>query len=145
MKLSTGLRNYMMATGAFKGAMDGSVIQIYSGSAPTSPDDAVPGTAVLLCTVSVNGDGTGLTFAQGGSAGLLVKTPAEAWQGTNLAGGTASWFRMVAPADTGAASTTAVRVQGSVAQAGADMNFTSVALAAGAVQTVDYFSVVLPE
>jgi hypothetical protein len=49
-KLSTGLRNYMLATGSLRKAFENGVLKIYSGSAPTSADDAENG--VLLCTIS---------------------------------------------------------------------------------------------
>lgn len=142
--ISTGLRNHLMTAGSFKGGLDGSVINIYSGTAPASPDDAVPGASTLLCTVSVGGAGTGVTFEASATAGLLLKSAGEQWQGTNAAGGTATWFRLVKVADDGSASTTALRLQGSVSFAGADLNITNTALVSGAVQTVDYFSVLMP-
>ena len=145
MKLSTGLRDYMMATGAFKTGMDGSYVNIYSGTAPASPDDAIPGGATLLCTVSVGGTATGVTFEATATAGLLVKAAGETWEGTNLADGTATWFRLAPTADAGASSPTALRVQGSVGQAGADLNITNTSLTTGAVQSVDYFSILKPE
>lgn len=144
MKISTGLRKYMMETGSFKAGMDGSYIKLYSGTAPASPDDAVPAGATLLCTVSVDGGATGGTFEASATAGLLVKAAGESWQGSNSATGTATWFRLAPTADAGDASTTAIRAQGTVAQAGADLNITNPSLVSGAVQTVDYFSVLLP-
>lgn len=142
--ISTGLRNHLMTAGSFKGGLDGSVINIYSGSAPGSPDDAVPSAATLLCTVSVNGDGTGVTFEASATPGLLLKAAAEQWQGANSATDTATWFRLVKVADDGSASTTALRLQGTVALNGADLNLTTTALVSGATQTVDYFSVLMP-
>lgn len=143
-QISTGLRNHLMTAGSFKGGLDGSLINIYSGTAPASADDAVPAGATLLCTVSVNGAGTGVTFEASASAGLLLKAAAEQWQGANVATGTAAWFRLVKTADTGVASTTALRLQGSVALAGGDLNITNTSLVSGATQTVDYFSVLMP-
>ena len=145
MKLSTGLRDYMMATGSFKAGMDGSYVKIYSGTAPASPDDAIPSGSTLLTTVSVGGTATGVTFEATATAGLLVKAAGETWEGTNLADGTATWFRLAPTADAGAASATALRVQGSVGQAGADLNITNTSLTTNAVQSVDYFSILKPE
>jgi len=144
MKISSGLRDYLVGTGSFKAGLDGSYLKVYSGTPPTSPDDAVPTGATLLCTVSVDASATGVTFEASATAGLLLKAAAEAWEGTNAATGTATWFRLAPTADTGAASTSALRVQGTVAQAGADLNITSTALTSGATQTVDYFSVLMP-
>lgn len=144
MRISTGLRNYLLSQGSLKGAVDGSVIRIYTGTAPTTADEAVPGTAALLCEISVNGAGTGVTLDTAAAGGLITKAPGESWEGVNSAAGTAAWFRMVKPADVGDASTTATRIQGTVAVAGADLNLSSVSLANGATQTVDYFSVLMP-
>jgi hypothetical protein len=49
-KLSTGLRNYMLGMGSLRKAFENGVLKIYSGSAPTSADDAETG--VLLCAIS---------------------------------------------------------------------------------------------
>jgi uncharacterized protein YndB with AHSA1/START domain len=144
MILSAALQNYMMSTGSFKGGMDGSYLKIYSGTAPASPNDAVPGGSTLLCVVSVDGTATGVTFEATATPGLLVKAAAEPWEGTNEADGTATWFRLAPTADVGDASTTALRLQGSVGQAGADLNITSTSLTSGAVQSVDYFSILKP-
>lgn len=142
--ISTGLRNHLMLSGSFKGGLDGSIINIYSGTAPANPDDAVPSAATLLCTISVDGAGTGVTFEASATPGLLLKAAGEQWQGSNAANGTATWFRLVKTADDGSASTTALRLQGSVAIGGADLNLTNTSLVAAAVQTVDYFSVLMP-
>lgn len=142
--ISTGLRNHLMTAGSFKGGLDGSLVKIYSGTAPANPDDAIPAGATLLCVVSVGGDGTGVTFEASANSGLLLKAAAEQWEGANVATDTATWFRLVKTADDGSASATALRLQGSVGLAGADLNITNTALVSGATQTVDYFSVLMP-
>lgn len=145
MRLSTGLRNHILASGSFKNGLDGGVIRIYSGTPPATADDAVPAASTLLCTLTVDGDGsTGLNFDTAAAAGLLQKATSEVWQGTNVATGNAAWFRFEPQADGGGQSTTALRLQGTVGVAGADLNISSVALTTGAVQTVDFFSVLLP-
>ena len=144
MKISSGLRDYLMETGSFKAGMDGSYLKIYSGTAPASPDDAVPGGATLLCTVSVSGGATGVTLEASATAGQLLKAAGESWEGVNAATGTATWFRLAPTADAADASTSALRVQGTVAQSGADLNITNTSLTSGATQTVDYFSVLMP-
>lgn len=52
---STGLRNKLLDTGSFRSIMDRCLINIYSGSRPSSANDAVPGSSVLLAIISVNG------------------------------------------------------------------------------------------
>lgn len=145
MKLSTALRNHMLDSGSFAGALNGGVIKIYDGTAPASPDDAVPGTANLLVTLTEGGNaGVGLNFETSASGGAILKDSAESWEGTVDASGTASWFRFVPQNDDGSASTTYKRIQGSVGQVNADMNLSSTSLSSGANQTIDFFSVSLP-
>ena len=144
MQISSGLRNHLMAVGSFKDALDGAYLKIYSGTPPATADAAIPAGATLLCTVTVDAGPTGLTFEASTTTGLLLKAGAESWEGVNVADGTAAWFRMAPPADAGDLSTTAIRVQGSAAQAGADLNLTNPELLTGATQTVDYFSVLMP-
>lgn len=142
-KLSTGLRNGLLAVGSLKELLDTGKIKIYAGSVPASADDALGG-ATLLCTISNGGGATGLTLASAASAGVLTKTLAEVWSGTNVAGGTATFFRWEMGGDDGSASTSAIRLQGSVGVAGADMNLSSVNLTNGAPQALDYFTVAMP-
>jgi hypothetical protein len=50
-KFSTYLRNFMMGEGSFRKAFEDSIIKIYQGTVPSSPDDEATG--VLLATISV--------------------------------------------------------------------------------------------
>lgn len=142
LKLSTGLRNAVLDATALKEALDGGLIKIYSGAEPASANDAVTGT--LLCTISVNSTGTGITFEDDPVDGVLSKKSSEVWSGVNAATGTAGYFRHVAAGDDGTSSTTQRRLQGRVAVAGAELNLSSVALTSGATQTIDYYSIVQP-
>lgn len=66
-------------------------------------------------------------------AGVLSKVTADTWSGNGLVAGTAGWFRVREGGDSGGgASTTAMRVDGSVATTGADMNLGSLAVTSGA-------------
>jgi len=143
MRLSTGLRSFLVSSGSLKGALDGCVIRLYSGTIPTSADDSKPAGADLLCTVSVDNTGGGITF-EAGTGGTLLKSPAEVWTGDVAANGEATWFRIVTPADADDSSTTAVRLQGSVASAGADMQITDPNLVTGEPQRIDYMSIAVP-
>lgn len=143
MKASTGLRNHMLASGSLKGALDGGEIRIYAGTVPATADAAI-GSATLLCTITLEGGATGITFAAAAADGVLQKNASEEWSGTNADSGTATFFRHVIDSDDGSASTTALRIQGTVNTVGADLNLSSTSLVAAAEQTIDYYSVAIP-
>jgi len=50
LKLSTGLRNFLLAEGSLRKAFEDGIINLYSGAAPASADDAPTG--VLLCKLT---------------------------------------------------------------------------------------------
>ena len=139
-KYSTGFRNAVCDTGSIKGTFDGGFIKVYAaGSVPADADAAHGGT--LLVTYSVNGDGvTGLALEAAAIDGTITKNLAAAWQGTAVATGTALFFRYERSGDAGGASTTAVRIQGTVGGAGADLFMASTAITAATSYALDYFS-----
>lgn len=145
---STGLRNAMLVTGSLKASLDGGEIRIYSGTAPDDADQNVNqnGTPTLLVTISLDGAGSGgLNLDTTANNGVVLKDPGQVWQGTNVANGTASFYRHVAnTADDGATSTTAVRIQGDIDVAGSDMNLSNTNLTLGATQTINFYSLNLP-
>jgi hypothetical protein len=49
-KLSTGLRNFMLDEGSFRKAFEDSLIKIYSGTAPAEADDIATGTLLVTFT-----------------------------------------------------------------------------------------------
>lgn len=136
-KESTGLRNKNLDTGSIKSILNLGFIKIYSGAAPATADAAVTGT--LLCTISNNSTGTGLTFDTAAADGAISKNAAETWSGVNAATGTAGYYRFVAPGDDGTSSTTQARLQGEIGTAGKELNLSSVSLTSGATQTIDYY------
>lgn len=141
-KKSTGLATYLAVTGSIMAALNGKFIYIYSGAEPVSADDALSGNT-LLATISVGDNGTtGLTFSSTvATGGVLVKTSSEAWSSTVAATGTANFYRMAAAEPT-AASTTDVRMQGSVGTTVLnDLVLTSAALTAGNTQNIDQFQI----
>lgn len=139
---STGLRNAALA--AWKTALDHGFLKIYGGTVPATADAAL-GAATLLCTISVNSTGTGITLAATPVAGVLQKNGSEIWSGVNAATGTASFYRFVAAADSGAASTTEPRIQGTVGVTGEGLNLTmGTALAATVTTTIDSFATEVP-
>jgi hypothetical protein len=143
LKMSTALRDAMLDTGSFKSLMDGCFLKQYSGATPADADAAL-GSAVLLCTFTVNGDGTtGLSFAATASGGAITKA-AQVWSGTNAASGTVSFWRLVKTGDTGASSTTERRVQGAAGVSGTDLIMTSLTVVGGAPNSVDFATFALP-
>lgn len=140
---STGLRNGLLITGSFRTLLSGTgEIRIYAGPVPASADAATTG-ATLLVTIRKNGTDP-ITFSATATDGVLPKTVGEAWSGVNAATGSPSFYRLVLTADDNAASTTAVRLQDTVATAGAGINLTAASLTSGATQTLDYYTVALP-
>jgi len=143
-KVSTGLRNGMLAAGTLRSLLSLGFIKIYNGPVPATADAALAAGNTLLCTISNGGSATGLTMAAAAVNGVLEKNADEPWSGTNVSGGIATFYRHVAPGDTGVDSPTQVRVQGGIGKLGADMNLTETTLSNGAVQTVDFYSLSLP-
>jgi hypothetical protein len=151
-KLSTGMRNHLMATDDFAAGVNGGLIKIYGS--PTSQAaadalipataDAALGSATLLCIVSVSGGGTGLNMDTTPSSGVLTKASAEAWYGTNVASGYSSFYRFAPIADDGTLSTTAKRCQGTVGILGTDLIVASAYLTLGQQQRIDSYAIGIP-
>lgn len=140
-KKSTGLATYLAVTGSIKDALDGSFIWAYSGTEPANADVALSGNT-LLTKISVGGDDvTGLTFDGTPDAGVLKKTAAEAWKGTNQDDGIATFYRM-AENEPNDASTTELRLQGNIGTSVLnDLVLTSAMLVSGNEQTIDQFQI----
>ena len=144
LKYSTALREGLAVTGPLRTLINNCVVRIYSGAVPVNADAAL-GSAILLNEISAGGVGTPLTFEAAAPGGLLRKTVAENWTGNNIAGGTPTFFRLVLPADTGAASTTEVRIQGSAGALGSDLVITELPLVESAPQSFELFQLAIPE
>lgn len=143
-KKSTGLANYIGATGSIKAALDGGFLYLFSGPVPAAADDAVDASCVQLVKISVGGDGTtGLTFDGTPSGGVLSKTASESWSGTISATGTATFFRFCeAGDDPTTASTTAKRIQGTVGTTvSSDAVLNSADLTSGNAQDIKLFQI----
>lgn len=147
-RLSTGLRNAMVGSTGFTGALASGVIEIRSGTQPASADAAATG--VLLGIVTVDG----AAFTPGSPAnGLVFSAPVDGrvtknldnWRFTGLATGTAGWFRHVGNAlDSGGSSTTLPRMDGSIGTSGADMNLSNISIQDSVPATVDVYSFTIP-
>lgn len=142
-QLSSGLRDHMLITGSFKSGLDGGLLKIYAGAVPATADADSSGLTVL-CTISLDATGTGITFGSTVTAGVLTKNTGEIWRGLIATTGTATFFRFMAVGDTGTLSTTNKRVQGTVNVVGADINFSSISFVSGNYKIIDSLNVTLP-
>lgn len=140
LKASTSIRNKMLVTGSLKSILDGGFIKIYSGAVPADADAAIL-SAQLLCTIS--DDGAGLIMNPVAAGGAMTKAN-DVWSGTNVLGGTATFWRFVKTGDTGTSTTIEDRLQGLAATSGSELVMTSINLSLNAPQNIDYFSIALP-
>lgn len=136
--------------GSISNLFQNAVIDVYSGTQPTTADLTETSGSVKLVTITlssgafVSGSSTnGINFGEV-SAGVLSKESGETWSGVGLANGTAGWFRLYDNSYTTGASSTAVRLDGSVASSGAQFNMTNTTVVTGATSTVDSVSLTLP-
>jgi hypothetical protein len=142
MKRSTGFRDYLLATGSAKNALANTVVDIFGGAEPVSADSAL-GAAVHLCRITVDGLGTAITMNNTSSQGQLTKNTNEVWRGSILASGTPSFFRQTLPGDAGDASSTAIRIQGSVGIIGTDLQFSDIDFLEGDERKINFYVVAI--
>lgn len=131
--LSTGLTKGLLGADSPNGSLtnlllDG-IIEIYSGARPASADAIQTGTLLLKITLD-GGDFTAGVATNGISLGefedlVLKRASGEVWKGTGLSDGTAGWARWYSNAYETGASTTAVRMDGTVSTSGADVSMTN--------------------
>lgn len=141
LKLSTGMRNTMLKAGG-KSAVDALVdgyIEIRDGAQPATADAAETGN--LLARITLNaGDYTNLV-ANGitpEANGVTIRKPSgETWKGIGLLAGTAGWFRWYDTNGTHGASTTAVRLDGTISQAGGQLRMGTTEIKVGTEVTID--------
>jgi hypothetical protein len=143
MKISTGLAKALLDTGSLRTNLTGMKLKIYGGTEPANADASL-GAATLLCTISDNSGAGALTFEAAAVGTTLSKSAAQTWSGVNAATGTATFCRLELASDTGASSSTEIRVQGDVGIAGKFLNLSSTSLTAAATQTVDYLAISMP-
>lgn len=120
----------------------GGFIRIFAGTRPATASHAETGT--LLGVVSANAvDGAGLSFQRAADGIYVPLSVRLAFRG--LAAGTAAWFRVVAPADTGAASTTEPRLDGYIGtfDEPGDMAWLSTHVTADVIHSLDSFRYII--
>lgn len=142
-KISTGLRNHLAVTGSLRAAFNANCrLSIFGGSEVATADADATGASLLL--VVTGPAAAGLEFEAAASSGVLSKLAAQTWSGTNLASGTATWFRLELLSDTRGASTTAVRIQGNVGIAVGDMVMLNNVLVSGNTKTINGAGFTIP-
>ena len=127
-----------------RGILKGSKLNLYTGTQPTSPDDAATGT--LIATVSVNSGADGFEFTSAVN-GVIGKPSGVTWSGVNVSSGTQTigYGRLFEAGDSpGSSSTTAARYDFSIGTSGADVNVSSVSAANGATTTFTQLDVTVP-
>lgn len=144
LSMTTALKNAWLATSALKTLIDSGFIYVYSGPIPKdangtpSAEAALDPSCVKLCKIDASaGAGTGVTWNGAPTNGVLQRTAAETWSGTNLATGTATFFRYCLGTDDGSAAyASQYRIQGTVGEdASFDADIGSTALTSGQLTT----------
>ena len=146
-KFSTGLRKHQVFDGSVVSALSDCVIRFYSGAVPSSPDAALSSNT-LLCEISDDGLGVGLSFSAYNAANpaTLTKDLSTQWQGDVLASGVVTFYRLCKKTDTGSNSTSDIRIQGTVSgNPNADLIITEPNLVVAAIQRIEYFAMTLVE
>lgn len=117
----------------------GGSIRIFSGARPVNASAAETGTLLGIATPgAVAGIGIPLYPFDGGFG--IVASDEVGF--IALASGTATWFRFVAPGDTGAATYTESRIDGSIGTFAVpgDMAWMTTTVVAGSRYTIDTFN-----
>ena len=132
--------------GSFNDLFRNCVIRIFPGVQPVSADND-EGTSHLvelsLASAPFSVGGLNGLNLNGSTSGTMVKDSYEVWSGNITTSGQAGWARMYDRNRTTGASTTAVRLDGSVATTGAQFNLANTTLTAGSPISLDSMNVTL--
>lgn len=149
LRISTALRNAMVGESTIKESLNGGWIEIYTGSQPSNADYIETAGATKLAIISSTCGaalGDGLQFGTASTGVLPITTPA--WQGVVLASGVAGWFRFYGSDGSvygcHGSNGTAIRMDGAVGVAGADLNLSHTSLTLGTTLTITKFNITQP-
>jgi hypothetical protein len=145
LSFSTGFKNEVLLTAGVRATFSLGTIKIYASAATPVDADAALGTVTELVEYTVGGGATGLTLENAAANGIINKEPTETWQGTAASTGTALFWRFEKTGDTGLASTTDKRIQGTIGGSGADIFVASTTFDSGIDYTLDFFSLSIPD
>lgn len=147
---ATALADAINRNGIYRATSASAVVTV---TAPPGTGAAHNGLALAATVTTITATSSGnVTGGVAATAGLTFGAPAAGvlsksgtWSFNGLAAATAGYFRMKASVvDGDALSTTLVRLDGSIATSGADMNLSNIVIAIGAPTTIDSFSVTMP-
>ncbi|MBE9570761.1 MAG: hypothetical protein IMF11_09040 [Proteobacteria bacterium] len=124
-------------------------MKIFTGSQPTSADDAEPGAELIQITESsgafVPGAAdNGINFGQVASC-ILHAASGEVHSGKAGATGTAGWFRIYDNDLTTGASVVKPRLDGAIATSGSQMNMANTSITSGGTTTIDDIDIPMAE
>lgn len=135
------------AGGSFSDLFRNCVMRIFPGTQPATAD-TTEGVSHLVeislgsAAFGVGGD-NGINFGTA-VGGVLGKAPLETWSGVAVDTNTAGWFRVYDKTRTTGASSSAIRFDGSIAQAGAQLNMSNTSIVNGGTTTIDSVAITLP-
>lgn len=134
--------------GSLKDLFRNGVLDIFSGTQPINADTTESGTKLVRITLSSEAfvAGTATNGINLGTAtdGVIGKDSDETWSGVGLVAGNAGWFRFYDNAATTGASTSAIRLDGSIATTGAQMNMTNTRISVGGVTVITSVAITDP-
>lgn len=141
LSFSRALADEILGTSDFATAMSPFFIRLYRGTIPVNADPALPAAEAaivpgdLIIEYSDNGTATGLTWDTPAD-GIIAVPASTVVSGTAGLTDSATFFRIVLGTDTGAASTTELRIQGTVGLVGTDMVLGSTAFTSSVADTL---------
>lgn len=150
---AAALADAINRNGIYTATSSGAVVTV---KAPAGTGDAHNGLALAYTATTMTATSSGnITGGVDATAGLQWGVPSAGtvsksgtWGFSGLVAGTAGWFRIKASAlDTDAASSVSylpVRLDGSIAVSGADMNLSNISIAVGAPTTIDSLTITMP-
>ena len=134
--------------GSLKDLFRNGVLDIFSGTQPTDADTTESGTKLVRITLSSGAfvAGTAINGINLGTAtdGVIGKDSDETWSGVGLVAGNAGWFRFYDNAAITGASTSAIRLDGSIATTGAQMNMTNTSISTSGVTVISSVAITDP-
>lgn len=109
-------------------------------------------TTITKADVNVGTETAGVLAVNGlkwgtSAAGVITKLSTQTWSGTGVATGVAGWFRFEAAVlDAGSLDSTesVMRMDGAIANSGAELNMGNTTITSGILRTLQDFSVTLP-
>lgn len=141
------LRDAIIRGGYYRATASGSVVTIITPPATGAKHNGYAVTTTVSGTLTATSSGN-IAGGTNAASGLMLSAPSNRivskvgnWSFTGVANGVAGWFRFRSSEnDDGASSTTAIRMDGSIAVGGGDMSLSNLNVSIGAPTTIDSFS-----